>query len=191
MLMPVWTSIKEKQYWFWALLIYITILSTLLIGQPLAIELQDQNVQAIFFLLGMVLVATAVIIHGLVNRPAKIEYAIIFGIIAVYIMFFFRLGAPERSHLIEYSVLAVLLHRAFMDHFKRTEKLIKPAFLALLTGMLLGALDECIQILLPQRYFDPEDIVFNSLAVAMAIVGSLLLMWIRKKVNSPKNNQVK
>ena len=179
-------SKKEKRYWFLTILVYITILSTLFIGQPLANELRDQNVQAIFFLLGMALVATAVIIHGFVNKPGKIEYAIIFGIIAVYVMFYFRLGAPERSHLIEYSILGILLHKAFMERFKLNKNLIRPALFALILGILMGALDESIQLLLPKRYFDPVDIVFNSLAVAMAIGVSFILSWFRSKVSNKK-----
>lgn len=181
--MPVWKSIKEKKYWFWAILVYVTILSTLFIGQPLAYELRDQNVQAIFFLLGMVLVATAVIIHGFLTKPSNIEYAILFGIIAVYVMFFFRLGAPERSHLIEYSVLAILLHKAFMERFKQENKIFKPAFFSLFVGIAMGALDESIQLLIPHRYFDPQDIVFNCLAVTMAIGASLLLHWLHSRLN--------
>ena len=97
-------------------------------------------------------------------------------------MFFFRLGAPERSHLIEYSVLAVLLHKAFTERFKLGKKIIRPALFALSVGILLGAMDESVQLLLPHRYFDPEDIVFNSLAVAMAIGTSLLLHWLHRRL---------
>ena len=180
--MPLWTTIKEKRYWFWVILVYVTILSTLFIGQPLANELRDQNVQAIFFLLGMALVASAVIIHGIVNKPIKTEYAILFGIIAVYIMFFFRLGAPERSHLIEYSVLAILIHKAFKERFVLEHKIFKPAFYALFVGIGMGALDESIQLLVPHRYFDPLDIIFNCLAVTMAILASLLLQWLHNRL---------
>jgi len=175
-------SLREKRYWFWVLLVYFTILSTLFIGQPLANELRDQNVQAIFFLLGMALVATAVIIHGIVNKPSKVEYAILFGIIAVYIMFFFRLGAPERSHLIEYSVLAILLHKAFKERFKQENKIIKPALYALSVGVLMGTFDETLQLLLPHRYFDPQDIIFNCLAVTMAIGAGILLNWLSRRL---------
>jgi len=180
--MPYFTSLREKRYWFWAILVYITILSTLFIGQPLANELRDQNVQAIFFLLGMALVATAVIIHGLLTKPSNIEYAVLFGIIAVYIMFFLRLGAPERSHLIEYSVLAILLHKAFKERFVLDNKIFKPAFFSLFVGILLGTLDESIQLLIPHRYFDPQDIIFNCLAVTMAIGTSLLLNWLNRRL---------
>ncbi len=188
MLMPILRFTKEKQYWFWAILVYSTILSTLFIGQPLANELRDQNVQAIFFLLGMALVATAVFIHGFINKPSKIEYGILLGIIAVYVMFFFRLGAPERSHLIEYSVLAILLHKAFKDRFKQENKIFKPAFFSLFVGIAMGALDESIQLLIPHRYFDPQDIIFNCLAISMALGASLLLTAIQKKIINKKGN---
>jgi VanZ family protein len=131
----------------------------------------------------MVLAATAVIIHGIVNKPSKVEYAILFGIIAVYVMFFFRLGATERSHLIEYSVLAILLHKAFRERFKAENKIYKPAFFSLFLGISLGVVDECIQLLIPHRYFDPQDIIFNCLAVTMAIGTILFLQWLHRRFN--------
>jgi hypothetical protein len=42
-------------------------------------------------------------------------------------------------------------------------------------------LDECIQIFLPDRVFDTDDILFNGFAGLMAIGSSLVLQWIRKK----------
>ena len=60
------TDIREKYLWLAVILVYLTILSTLFIGQPLANELRDQNVQAVVFLLGMFLVAVAVFLPGII-----------------------------------------------------------------------------------------------------------------------------
>ena len=54
---------------------------------------------------------------------------------------------------------------------------LQPTLLALVLALLLGALDECAQSLLPNRVFDPVDIAFNSLA-ALVIIGSRW-MWRR------------
>jgi len=50
----------------------------------------------------------------------------------------------------------------------------------------IGILDECIQIFLPSRVFDPLDMLFNSLAALMAIGGSMALHWARKKFRKNK-----
>ncbi len=173
------TEIREKHLWIAVTVVYLTILSTLFIGQPLANELRDQNVQAVVFLSGMFLVAVAVLLHGLIRRPGAVEYAFLIGIAAVYVMFFFRLGAPERSHLIEYSVLAVLLHKAFGKRYAGENGIWKPGLLAWVWGVSLGSLDEGIQFFLPNRVFDPLDIAFNSIAVTMAIAASVSLFLLR------------
>ena len=64
----------------------------------------------------------------------------------------------------------------------------KPAILALTIAVLIGVVDESIQKVLPNRVFDPEDIVFNSLAVTMAIVASVVLNWARKRFSKSKTN---
>ena len=52
--------------------------------------------------------------------------------------------------------------------------------------MLLGVFNECIQILLPDRYFDPVDIAFNGLAAGMAIESTEILNWVRIWKNRSK-----
>ncbi|QBA64965.1 VanZ family protein [Muriicola soli] len=182
------TNIRKRYLWLAVLIVYLTILSTLFIGQPLANELRDQNVQAVFFLFGMFMVGIAVLLHGLISKPSKIEYAVLFGIIGVYVMFFFRLGAPERSHLIEYSALAILLHKAIRREIAPERSIWLPAILAWLSGIFLGTLDEGIQYFLPERVFDPVDIVFNSMAISMAIIATMLLNWLNKKFTKRKVN---
>ena len=50
----------------------------------------------------------------------------------------------------------------------------------LATG-LIGVIDECIQLLLPSRVFDPIDMLFNVLAAVMAVTASTALGWARKR----------
>lgn len=173
--MSAFTSPREKKLWLWTFLAFGAIIGSLFMGQPLAEQLRNQNIQAFIFVTGMLLSATAILIHGLRTKPDKIELSILIGVFAVYSMFFFRLGAPERSHLIEYSVLAIFLHKAFQERSKAKSLGLPPAFLAMALGITIGILDEFIQIFLPNRVFDPMDIIFNCFAVIMAIGVSLLL----------------
>lgn len=180
--MPLFTTAREKRLWLWALAVFAAIFSTLFLGGPLTTLWGNQNIQGAIFFLGMLLVGAAVLVYGLRKKPNRVEVAIWLGIIAVYTMFLLRLGLAERSHLIEYSVLAILVHLALMERMRWEDKALIPALLAFGITFLLGVVDESIQILLPDRVFDPVDILFNGLAALMAIGSGLILQWIRKKI---------
>lgn len=179
--MPLFTSPREKRLWLYAFLVMFAIFSILAFGRPFQEMLRDQNIQAVFFLSGMILTGATIIVHGLKVKPSKTEIAIWFGLSAVYIMFVFRLGAPERSHLIEYSVLAIFIHKALNERVNQEKKWPLTAIIALLLTALIGTLDEWIQLFLPERVFDPEDILFNALSALTAIGVSLAIQWTRKK----------
>jgi hypothetical protein len=142
--------------------------------------LRDQNVQAVFFLTGMVLAAVAIVIHGWRRvRPHRSELALWFGLAAVYTMLVFRLGAPERSHLIEYSVLAIFIHRALLERWG-DERAWRTAGVAFALTGAVALLDEGIQFFLPHRVFDPVDLFFDGMVAAMALLASRVLNWGRR-----------
>lgn len=162
-------------------MVLLAIFSSLVMGRPLQFMLRDQNVQAVFFVLGMLLVVMTITIHGIKVKPAKTELAVWSGMIAVYVILIFRLGAPERSHLIEYSVLAILIHKALIERRKEKEQILVPGLIAFLVTTLTGILDESLQWFLPNRTYDPQDMFFNGMAAFMAIGGSLIIYWVRRK----------
>ena len=45
---------------------------------------------------------------------------------------------------------------------------------------MVGLIDECIQLVLPSRVFDRDDILFNCLAAGMAVTASAALRWARR-----------
>ena len=55
-----------------------------------------------------------------------------------------------------------------------------PAILAILFSSLIGIVDEVIQLFLPSRHFDLDDILFNVLASLMAVVSMVALGWARR-----------
>ena len=171
-------SKKEKRLWIWVVLIIATIYSTIIFGRPLGKYFQDQNVQAIIFVVVLLLVGLAILIHALASKPGKVELALWIGLAAVYTMFILRLGLAERSHLVEYSVLSIFIFRAFYERFEG--KVVKSATFAFVVGTLVGVLDECIQIVAPHRVFDLTDIIFNTLSILFAL-GSVLLIFIFRK----------
>ena len=179
--MSFFKSSREKRLWLYVVMVIIAILSTLAFGRPLQEMLKDQNMQAVIFLTGMILTGTTMIVHGLKVQPDKIELTIWLGLTAVYLMLFLRLGLPERSHLIEYSVLAIFIHKALIERRHPSKQVFVPALLALMITSIIGTLDEGIQLFLPTRVFDPVDIFFNCCAALGAIVASTILQWAGKK----------
>ena len=178
--MTLFTSKKEKRLWILALSVTLLIFSTLFLGQPLVNVIQNQNVQGLIFVIGMLLVGSAILIHAFKNRPGKIEIGLWIGLVAVYIMFFLRLGLPERSHLIEYSVLAIIVHMALLERNNNIRGFSYPSLMALVLAFSVGLLDEIFQIFIPDRVFDKYDIAFNGIAVSMAIGARVLIQWFRK-----------
>ncbi len=180
---PLFTSSREKQLWLWAVAVIVAIFTTLFLGQPVINFLSNQDTQAIFFSMGLLLVGITIIIHAVKTKPGKTQLAVWLGVAAVYIMLFLRLGLTERSHLIEYSVLAIFIHKALSERLQSQNKIVKPALLAFILTFLIGVLDESIQQFVPNRVFDPLDILFNGIAVTMALGASLIIAWIRRLKN--------
>lgn len=77
--------------------------------------------------------------------------------------------AAERTHLIEYGVVAVLIYEAHRERSSHGRRVPAPALLAVGATALVGILDECIQAFLPNCVFDLRDILFNILAAALGM----------------------
>ncbi len=86
------------------------------------------------------------------------------------------MAIPERSHLFEYSVVAVFIYEALTERVRQGRRVPVPLVTALATS-LLGTLDEGIQQFLPSRVFDPVDILFNTLAGVMGVAAVVALGW--------------
>ncbi len=175
------SSARERRLWACALLVLLAILATVGLAQTLAGFLQDHGFLTGFFALGLLLVIATVATQGLKVRPRGAEIAVALGIAAVYLMMLARMALPtERSHLIEYSVLAVFIHEALIERASHGRRVPLPALLAFLATVAIGSLDEAIQAVVPGRVFDPMDLVFNALAATLAIGGGVLLGWVRR-----------
>jgi VanZ family protein len=92
------------------------------------------------------------------------------------------MGVAERSHLMEYSVVALLIHEALTERASHGRRVPVPALLAVLATVLIGVLDECIQAFVPSRVFDPLDMVQNAVAAVTAVAASVALHWARRRV---------
>ncbi|MBT8461962.1 MAG: VanZ family protein [Gemmatimonadetes bacterium] len=187
--MSLFTSDRERRLWFWTLAVVLAIYATLGLTPKLAGALRDSDqLQAVLFIVAMFLVGATVVTQGLKLRPGGAEIGVALGIAAVYLMLFVRMALAERSHLIEYGVVAVFIHEALRERARQGRRVPVPAFLAVVAASLVGVLDESIQVFLPNRVFDPRDIGFNVLAGLMAVLASLILTWARRRGGNFRRN---
>lgn len=181
----MFTSRRERRLWIIALCLVAAIYATLGLAASLARAVPDtplaQGIGISVFVLGLVLVAVTVLTQGLRYTPAGHEIGLALGFFVVYLLLFLRLTLPERSHLMEYSVVAVVVHEALTERYRSQRRLWRTAILAVAITAGVGILDELIQLFLPQRVFDPTDIVFNALAAVMAVVALTFLGWVRRR----------
>lgn len=178
----VFTSRRERRLWGWTLAVVVAIYSTLGLARTLAGILREEGLLVAAFASGMVLVGATVLVLGLRRRPGGAEIGIALGIATAYYMVMVRMALPEeRTHLIEYGVVAVFIHEALKERAGQGRPVPIPALVAVLGASVVGVIDECIQAFLPSRVFDTEDILFNVLAATMAVASSVALGWARSR----------
>ena len=186
---PFFSSRRERRLWGWTLAVVATIYSTLGLAATLAGFLRNRGLLDDLFVLGLILIGAAILAQGLTWRPRGIEIVVTLGIVATYLLVFARMAIPEeRTHLIEYGVVAVFVNEALTERASQGRHVPVPALLAVLATAMVGLLDECIQAFLPNRVFDYRDILFNGLAAVMAVAASVALAWARRwrNRNRPK-----
>jgi hypothetical protein len=98
------------------------------------------------------------------------------GVALAFLMVASRISSwEERTHLIEYGIVAALIHQALLERLRNGRNVPVPAALAMGATGVLGVIDECIQAVLPNRVFDPRDIFFNAFAGFMVVAGRLAI----------------
>ena len=176
------TTKRENRLWLWTVAVAIAIYSTLLLDLPVLRILQEYGLVEAFYVLGLILVITTIATQGFQVRPGGRDIAITIGVIAVYLLVFTRMSYPgERTHLIEYGIVAVFFYEPLSERSKAGTRVPAPALLAIVGASLLGVVDEWIQRHLPGRVFDLRDMLFNVLAATMAVGTCALLARVRRR----------
>lgn len=96
---------------------------------------------------------------------------------AVYAAVIYPMKSPEEKiHFIEYGGVALLAHAAAPRNWSRSRRFIGCAFFVAAAGWI----DEEIQALLPSRYYDLRDVMFNAAAGLLAL-GAVAIFSARER----------
>ncbi|MFH1360127.1 MAG: VanZ family protein [Candidatus Omnitrophota bacterium] len=170
----------QRNYWFqvlaWTAFIYLTLPFAQSLTQfltqfiPISIAVNVLYVLALIFLLFL--------LHKIKIR-FRSTYLILIVLATVMIHLLKSMTIPiEKIHFLEYGFLAFLIHKALQA---KTNKVLAYLLAFLLTAA-LGWGDEGIQYLLPGRYYDLRDVLYNTL-------GGFLGLWITFAVRRERGLQ--
>ncbi len=175
------TSARERHLWLWTVAVMVAIYATLSPAQELAAALRERNLLRLSTGSALFVLGVGLVLYWVRTRPGRLEIGAGLGVFAVYMTTLIRLPVPEaRSHLFEYSLVAMLVYQALLERRSHGRAVPAPAFAAVVATALLGWVDEGIQGLLPNRVYDIVDVGFNALAGLMAVVATLFMAWARK-----------
>ncbi len=174
--MPLFSSHRERRLWLWTLAVLVAIYATLGPAPALANALRESNLLRVSFAILVLLVVGAIGVRLRKRRLGWSDMGVALGVASAYLMVWIRIESwEERTHLIEYGIVAGLIHAALLERMRNGRGVSRPAALTVAVTALLGLLDEGIQAVLPNRVFDLRDVFFNALAGFMVIAARLAI----------------
>ena len=174
-------SVRERRLWVSTAAVVVAIYSTLGLVRTVSDELRERELFEAAFGLGVLFIALSVVALAVKARARSVEIGIGFGVAAVYLLLFARMGVDEeRTHLIEYGVVALLSYEALLERQASGRPVRAPALVAVTGSSLVGVVDELVQLMIPTRVFDPIDIGFNAFASCLAVAARSALGQARR-----------
>ncbi|MDE2896782.1 MAG: VanZ family protein [Chloroflexota bacterium] len=182
--MSLFSSPRERRLWLWTLAVVAAVYSTLGLAGTLAGALREYGLldASTLGLFALFLLGATILTLGLRVRPSGIEIAVMFGVAFAYLLLILRSTylPEERTHLMEYGVVGVFIHAALAERASQGRRVPLAPVVAVVLTAALGVVDEGIQWLLPNRVFDPVDMLFNLLAGATSVAAVVTLAWARR-----------
>ena len=188
----LFSSRRERRLWIWALAVVVAIYATADLARTIADALRESGLLELtptLFGGGMLLIGAMILVQGLRERSRGVEVGFALGVAAIAVIGLARaIEAAERSHLIEYAVLALIIHEALVERKAHGRHVPIPAVLAIAATTAVGVVDECIQFFLPSRTFDWFDIGFDLLASVLAVGSSVAIRWVRRWIGRSRSS---
>lgn len=163
----------ERQWWIAALVLIVLIYGTLYFVRGPIEFLRERNLLRLAVGLLFLASGSGVAVYLWKRRTGARELAVLLGFATVFGAAVSLAGLPEEKlHFLEYGLLGALLFHAFRERATRIGGTKwAAALLAGLAAALAGWGDEGIQALLPNRYYDVRDIVWNVLGSSLVILA--------------------
>ena len=163
--MNLFSSKRERRLWFWTMVVLAAIYASLGFAATLVHALRERNLLRISFAALVFVLLVVFVVQWLRKSPGWREVGMAIGVALAYWLAFIRIENPaERTHLLEYGIVAALIHQALQERANNGRVVPNPAILTVVATALLGLLDECIQAIIPSRFFDWRDVGFNAFA---------------------------
>ncbi len=168
--------------WGWALAYIVFVYSTIPLLPEVWAALREYTQGAISHLGTVIIVLGALALVVQLVRKVRGEAWRYVGLLLVGIAYAHLLGEfarfpAERLHLVEYGFMGYIIFRAL-----RVDMDWRWAYLAAWAmAVLVGIGDECIQWVLPQRFFEVKDIQLNAVSAALGLAVVRIAQRARKK----------
>lgn len=161
--------IKCNRYRVFAGIWVACIYSTLSVVRPVC-EILKKNAwfaPGINFILGGLLIVLLLRLIMTMRKRRLLSYFLLLGVLLCYLYGLVKIEYPEEKiHFLEYGFLAYLIYRALRLDYS---KILSYTGAFILTTV-LGWIDEGIQHILPNRYYQNEDVFLNSVSGVLALL---------------------
>ena len=166
---------QRKRYWFYAWAWVLSIYSTLYFVRPVCEFLKKTTPFAllvdIFLFSFFLILITVLCIHFKIQK-----WPVYFGLVMILSFYGYFANLiiypEEKIHFLEYGFLAYLILKACLIDFNSKLAVI----IAFVLSSVLGWVDELIQGILPNRYYQNEDVLLNCLSAALGLLLTLIFL---------------
>jgi VanZ family protein len=185
---------KARKIWWSGVLLYLVFIYATLGYAPVLWdalnEITGGSGLAIVYAAG-ISVVVAILLYTVFFKKEKSPAKYLLLLISFYIFFILNKLATfpaEKIHLLEYGMLSVLLYNALKVDMDRYD--VRLYIWGSAICLLAGLIDEIIQLVLPDRFFDWKDVFINAASgiTAFVIIRFNILGSGQKALQSLRNS---
>jgi len=192
------TSASERRLWISAGGCLLLIYSSLYIARPVTEWLRDANLLRLAVGGSFALIAALVSLRLRRTRPGWRVWVALAGIAMGSVLLLSRFELPEeRLHFLEYGLVGGLVFAALLERQKNKRRdssglpsrcaYLWPAVGAFVMTGVAGWIDEGIQEVLPNRYYDLRDVAMNAAGGALAVLSIWIVELLRQMGQRPES----
>jgi VanZ family protein len=165
---------REKKSWLWVLLCTAVIFFTIPVARSIQEFVYDSYGREYFTYTAIAAIATVLfaLLYLLIFRfrvRSFSQYVWLFAVsgVSLYFVYTLRKYPVEAIHLLEYGLLAYLVFKALCHKVRDRTIYIDTVLIVLI----IGAVDEYLQWLIPTRVGSYKDVAINAMAGLLSIIA--------------------